>query len=104
VVSFGRANFRLDEDRVTIALESVIGGFCGDLNVKFIQNRVFSFSVSCKSIGFMVVDLRDFVCPQFKCFFHYGVLGGQIGDVSFCFGKENVLVIGSLHAVRKIDV
>jgi hypothetical protein len=63
VVSFGRANFHLDEDCVAIALESVIGGFCGDLNVKFIQNRVFSFLVSCKSVGFMVVDLRDFGCP-----------------------------------------
>jgi hypothetical protein len=28
-VSFGRANFRMEEDLISIALELVIGGFCG---------------------------------------------------------------------------
>jgi hypothetical protein len=41
--------------------------------------------------------------PSSNAIIIFGVLGGLIGDVSFCFGKENVLVIGSLHAVRKID-
>jgi hypothetical protein len=88
VVSFGRASFRLDEDRVAIALESVIGGFCGDLNIKIIQNRVFSFSVSCKSVGFMVVGLRDFVCPQFKCFFHLWGFGGPNWRREFLFWQR----------------
>ena len=33
VVSFGRAAFRLDEDTVSLALESVIVGYCGQLQV-----------------------------------------------------------------------
>jgi hypothetical protein len=42
--------------------------------------------------------------PSSSDFFIFGVLGGQIGDMNSCFGKENVLVNGSLHAVTKIDV
>jgi hypothetical protein len=33
VVSFGRAKFKLEEDLVGIALESAIGGYCGNLKM-----------------------------------------------------------------------
>jgi hypothetical protein len=76
VVSFGRANFRLTEDLVSLALEAAIGGYCRSLKVSYIKERVFSFVVSSKRVGFHILDLRSFSCPQFKCFFHPWGLGG----------------------------
>ena len=52
VVSFVRHSFRLDEDSVSLALESAIGGFCSRLKVSRLQDKVFSFHVSCKDVGF----------------------------------------------------
>jgi hypothetical protein len=54
VVSFGRANFKLEEDLVSIALEAVIGALCSELNVSIIRDRVFSFCVSRKDVGFHI--------------------------------------------------
>ena len=76
VVSFGRASFRLDEDTVSLALEAVLGGFCGSLHVTHLRDRVFSFRVSSKAVGFHVLELNRFVCFQFKCFFHLWGFGG----------------------------
>ncbi|KAM0868195.1 hypothetical protein ACQ4PT_041499 [Festuca glaucescens] len=76
VVSFGRANFRMEEDLVSIALESVIGGYCGELKVALIKDRVFSFCFSSKEVGFHILKLRRFACAQFKCFFHLWGRGG----------------------------
>jgi hypothetical protein len=76
VVSFGRANFRMEEDLVSIALEAVIGGFCGELKVALLRDRVFSFCVSTKEVGFHILKMRRFACAQFKCFFHLWGRGG----------------------------
>jgi hypothetical protein len=76
VVSFGRASFRLDEDSVAIALESAIGGLCGSLKVQLISERVFSFRVASKKVGFHIIDMRWFSCNKFKCFFHLWSDGG----------------------------
>jgi hypothetical protein len=76
VVSFGRANFRLSEDSVGIALEAAIGGYCGSLMVSQLGDRVFSFLVSSKQVGFHVLNLRSYSCPKFKCFFHLWGCGG----------------------------
>jgi hypothetical protein len=76
VVSFGRASFKLEDDLVGIALEAVIGGFCGQLKVSMIRDRVFSFCVSSKEVGFHILKLRKFSCAQFKCFFHLWGRGG----------------------------
>jgi hypothetical protein len=76
VVSFGRANFRMEEDLVSIALEAVIGGFCGELKVTLLRDRVFSFCVSTKEVGFHILKMRRFACAQFKCFFHLWGRGG----------------------------
>jgi hypothetical protein len=70
VVAFGRASFKMEEDLVGIALEAVTGGFCGQLQVSLLHDRVFSFSVSSKEVGFHILKLRKFSCPQFKCFFY----------------------------------
>jgi hypothetical protein len=76
VVSFGHASFKLDESAVGIALEAATGGFSGDLKVSLLRDRVFSFCVSCKSVGFYLFNLRSFACTQFKCFFHLWSWGG----------------------------
>ncbi|KAM0881896.1 hypothetical protein ACQ4PT_032653 [Festuca glaucescens] len=76
VVSFGRSTFRLSEDNVSLALESVIGGLCDELKVSILRDRVFSFTVSCKQIGFMILQRRSFSCAQFKCYFHLWGRGG----------------------------
>ncbi|KAK1664301.1 hypothetical protein QYE76_052460 [Lolium multiflorum] len=60
VVAFGRATFKLEEDLVGIALEAAIGGICGQLKVSMIQDRVFSFTVSSKEVGFHILKLRKF--------------------------------------------
>jgi hypothetical protein len=44
VVSFGRTSFRLSEDSVSLALEAIIGGYCGSLKVSLIRDRVFPLS------------------------------------------------------------
>ncbi|KAM0861075.1 hypothetical protein ACQ4PT_046145 [Festuca glaucescens] len=75
-VSFGRANFKMEEDLVSIALEAVIGGYCGELKVSLLRDRVFSFCVSNKAVGFHILKLRKFSCTQFKCFFHLWGRGG----------------------------
>jgi hypothetical protein len=76
IVSFGRASFRLNEETVAAALESVIGGSVSKMKISIIRDRVFSFRVSCKSVGFHILKLRMFRCSQFKCFFHLWGRGG----------------------------
>ena len=76
VVSFGRSSFRLDEDNVALALEAAIGGYCNDLLVSGLHDRVFSFTVSSKDVGFMVLAKKYYSCPHFKCYFHLWGFGG----------------------------
>jgi hypothetical protein len=83
VVSFGRAKFKLDEDLVSIALEAIIGGLCGELKVSIIRERVFSFCVSSKDVGFHILKLKRYSCPQFKCFFHLWGHGGPNREREF---------------------
>jgi hypothetical protein len=62
VVSFGRSSFKLVEDNVGIALEAAVGGYCGEIKVSRIRDRVFSFCVANKSVGFHVAKLRSYSC------------------------------------------
>jgi hypothetical protein len=96
VVSFGRASFKLDESSVSIALEAATGGFSGDLKVSLLCDRVFSFCVSTKSVGFHLFNLRSFACKQFKCFFHVGEEVDQIGRENFNNGKMKISNLGHL--------
>jgi hypothetical protein len=76
LVSFGRANFKLEEDLVSIALEAAIGGFCRELKTSILRERVFSFCVASKEVGFYIAKLRRYSCAQFKCYFHLWGRGG----------------------------
>jgi hypothetical protein len=88
VVSFGRANFHLSEDSAGIALEAAIGGFCGSLKVSILRERVFSFVVSSKQVGFHILNLRSYACPQFKCYFHLWGQGGLNWMREFKFWQQ----------------
>ena len=76
VVSFSRHAFRLSEDSVAAVLEAVIGGSAIDLHVDHIKDKVYSFHVSCKQVGFLIMDLRSYACDLFKCYFHLWGNGG----------------------------
>ena len=70
VVSFGRHEFHLDVDFVAAALEAALGGSAIDLMVTYVKDKVFSFVVSCKEVGFHIVDSCSYAYSQFKCYFH----------------------------------
>jgi hypothetical protein len=76
VVSFGRANFRLDANSVNNALKSCIGDDEAEFHVTQIRERVFKFSVFSHVVGFMVYNLRSYACPSFQCHFHLWGFGG----------------------------
>src|SRR3954471_1680962 len=70
VVAFGRTSFKLDEDSAAVALESITGGSCDALKVSSIRNRVFSFTVANKHVGFLLTKCRKFVSSKFICYFY----------------------------------
>ncbi|KAE8773143.1 hypothetical protein D1007_54747 [Hordeum vulgare] len=88
VVSFGRHVFRLSEDTVAAALESVIGGSAIEFRVSQVTDSVFSFKVSCMQVGFHILDLRSFKCSSFKCFFHLWGHGGPNWRREFSLWKK----------------
>ena len=83
VVSFSRHCFHLDEDNVGLSLEAALGGYCSSLKVSCLRDRVFSFHVSCKDVGFFILHQRSFVCDHFKCFFHLWGRGGPDCEKEF---------------------
>jgi hypothetical protein len=87
-VSFSRHNFRLTEDSVAIALESALGCSAIEFVVSSISDKVLSFNVSCKEVGFHIVDLRSFSCLQFKCYFHLWGNGGPNWGREFKIWKK----------------
>ena len=76
IVSFSRHAFWLCEDSAAAALEAAIGGSAIDLRVLHVKDKVFSFQVSCKQVGFILMDLRYFACDLFKCYFNLWGNGG----------------------------
>ena len=77
VVSFSRHAFRLSEDSVAAALEAAIGGSAIDLNIHHIKDKVYSFHVSYKQVGFIIMDLRSFACDLSK-FSSMGQWGAEL--------------------------
>ncbi|KAM0862751.1 hypothetical protein ACQ4PT_045066 [Festuca glaucescens] len=111
VVSFGRARFRLDETSVAVALESCLGGLCGNLEVLHIRDRVFRFSVRSKRVGFHVTSTRSYSCKEFKCFFHLWGSGGPNWEREFrtwCSDQEKewtlVSPLSKQRARRALEV
>lgn len=76
VVSFGRSAIRLNEDSVGLILQACLGGVAKDFSVTHLCGWMFSFLVSCKEIGFMIYNLKNFSCKSFSVFFHLWSGGG----------------------------
>lgn len=70
LATFRRFLFRLTEESVALALQSCIGGRAADFQFKFLSQNHFSFTVSCKSVGFAVYELRRFTGKSFDIYFH----------------------------------
>lgn len=70
VAAFGRTSFKLSEDLAAVALESITGGRCDALKVSTLRDRVFSFTVANKKVGFLLTNRRKFVSPQFIYYFY----------------------------------
>jgi len=75
VASFGRCKYKLSPSSVGAILQATIGVSPWILRF-FSFLRVFWFSVSSKSVGFHVANLRSFECSSFKVFFHLWSNGG----------------------------
>jgi hypothetical protein len=99
VVSFGRANFRLSEESVGIALEAAIGGYCGHLKVSLLRERVYSFVVSSEQVGFEIIKKRFILANNLNATSIFGGLVVLIGHVSLDFGRMNAMRSG-LWSVR----
>src|SRR4051812_41147012 len=83
VVSFVRTSFKLTEDSAAVALESITGGRCDALKVSILRDRVFSFTVSNKKVGFLLTGRRKFVSPQSICYFYLWNYGGPQWQYEF---------------------
>ena len=99
VVAFGSTSFKLDEDSVAVALESITGGRCEALKVSSLRDRVFSFTVANKKVGFMLTKRRKFVSPKFICYFYLWNYGGPQWTYEFklwqkqCARKNGLLLV-----------
>lgn len=76
VVSFGRADFRLEVSSVELALEVALGARGALLQVVQLAERVFRFSVCSKHVGMDIIKLSSVSNSSFICFFHLWSLGG----------------------------
>lgn len=96
VVSFARHSFRLDVDNVGLALESSIGGCCSQLKVSFLNDRVFSFNVSCKQVGFLSSINVALFAPNSNAIFISGAMVARIGRRSLDYGNWSASKSGLL--------
>lgn len=76
VASFGRSKIKLTPLSVGAILQATLGGVDLDFDVLQLADRVFSFSVASKWVGFHLFNLRSFGCTHFKVFFHLWGSGG----------------------------
>lgn len=70
MTTFRRFLFRLIKESVALILESCLGGHAPFFHVLEVSNNYFRFSVSCKSVGFMVYALRRVIGSSFDVYFH----------------------------------
>ena len=70
LATFRRYLFQLHDHSVSLALQSCLGGFAEDFQVSFQSHNHCRFSVSCKSVGFKIYELRHFTGRSFDVYFH----------------------------------
>lgn len=74
---FRRYTFRLNEDTVSHALSSVLGGTPSSFHVRLASERHFRFSVASKAVGLLVYELRRVITQHFDVYFHLWRDGGS---------------------------
>lgn len=62
LASFGHCVFRLSLDSVSTILNATLGGVLDEFRPVQLADRVFKFSVSCKSVGFHIYNLWSYEC------------------------------------------
>jgi len=70
LATFRRYLFHLNEESVALALQSYLGGFADDFQVKYLSHNHFRFTVFSKRVGFVVYKLRRFIGRSFDVYFH----------------------------------
>ncbi|CAL5096288.1 unnamed protein product [Urochloa decumbens] len=70
IAAFSRSRIKLSESSVGGILQSCLGGSAKLFCVVELENQLYKFGVSSKSVGLLVFGLRSFACPSFKVFFH----------------------------------
>lgn len=61
VASFGRSALHLNEDSISLILQACLGGVAKDFQVVHLSGWMFCFSISCKSIGITIYNLKSFM-------------------------------------------
>lgn len=69
LVTFRRFLFRLKEESVSLAMQS-LGGRATEFHVKFLSSSHFRISVFSKQVGFHIYKLRRVITANFDCYFH----------------------------------
>lgn len=70
LATFHHYLFRLTEESVALAPQSCLGGSAPGFHVTKLSHNHFRFSVSYKSVGFLVYGLRRFIGSSFDIYFH----------------------------------
>jgi hypothetical protein len=70
VATFSDFNFPLNEENVSLALESCIGGYADRLQVVWLYDRNFRFRVASNRVGQFIHALEFFKCADFTCSFN----------------------------------
>jgi hypothetical protein len=70
VAEFLDCSFDLNEENVSLALESCIGGYADRLNVVWLRDQIFKFRVASNRVGHFIHALDFFKCSDFTCYFH----------------------------------
>ncbi|KAJ1283789.1 hypothetical protein BS78_03G153700 [Paspalum vaginatum] len=76
LVVFRRFTFRLTEESVSLALQSVLGGAAAGFHVHFESDQHFRFSVASKAVGFHICSLKRIIAKHFDVYFHLWRGGG----------------------------
>jgi hypothetical protein len=101
VISFGRANFNLNNTNVGLALSACLGDPFDSFRVACLRDRVYIFDVCSKEVGFMICNLKSYSCKDFVCFSISGAMADHIGKEKNSVGILNKTKNGLWYDLRQ---